>query len=162
MKKYRIFGKIPVFDVVIVALVLIAGIIFYNVFMSSKSGEVLVKTETKTVRYTVEFLNISNMIDGVPKEGDKVYETDGNYEIGKVVSAREKPFVNYSYNEETGEVSSTEYTDRRTISVVVEAKASVSERATEINSVKIGLGKTMTINMPSLCALGVIVDMEEV
>lgn len=162
MKKYRLFGKIPVFDVIIVAVILIAGIIFYNVFMTSKSGEVLVKSETKTIRYTIDFLNISNMIDGVPDVGEKVYETATNYEMGKVISAETKPFINYSFNENTGEPTSTKYDDRQTITVVVESKATVSERATEINGAKIGLGKTMTFNMPSLCAMGVIVNMEEV
>ena len=39
----------------------------------------------------------------------KVFETSSNYEIGKVVSAQSKPFVNYSFSEITGEAVQTEY-----------------------------------------------------
>lgn len=162
MKKYRLFGKIPVFDVILIAVLAIAAVLLYNVFMSSKSGEVIVNSETKTVRYTVEFKNISNTISSLPQPGEKIFETEGNYEVGRVISAEEKPFINYSYNDETGEPVSTKYEDRRTISVVVEAKATVSDRATEINNVTIGLGRSKTFNMPSLCATGVIVNIEEV
>ncbi len=162
MKKYRLFGKIPVFDIIIIAIVLIAAIVFYNVFMTSKSGEIIVNSQTKTIRYTVDFLNISNTVDGIPDVGEKVYETSTNYFVGTVVSAQAKPFVNYSYNEVTGEPTSTTYNDRQTISIVIEASAVVSERSTEVNGVKLGIGKTTTFNMPSLCAMGVVVNMEEV
>ncbi len=162
MKKYRLFGKIPVFDIIIIAVIIVVAIVFYNVFMTSKSGEVIINSQTKTIRYTVEFLNISNTIDGIPDVGEKVYETSSNYAMGTVVSADAKPFVNYSYNEVTGEPTSTTYEDRQTISIVIEASAVVSERCTEVNGVKIGIGKTTTFNMPSLCALGVIINIEEV
>ena len=162
MKKYRLFGKIPVFDVVVIAVVLVAAIVFYKVFTTSKSGNRLTNVETKTVRYTVDFLNLSNAVDGVADPGEKVYDLNTNYEIGKVVSAKSRPFVANSFDSFTGEPVSTEYSDRQSITIVVEATAKVSEVATEINSVKIGIGKTMTFNMPSLCATGVIIDIEEV
>ena len=162
MRKYRLFGKIPVFDVIVIAVIIVLGIVFYNVFMTSNSGDVIVNSQTKTIRYTIEFMNISDMIDGIPDVGEKVYETSSNYEIGKVISAQSRPFINYSFSEITGEAVQTEYKDRSTVSVVVEAKAVVCERATEVNGVPLGLGKVMTCNMPSLCAQGVIVNMEEV
>ena len=162
MKKYRLFGKIPVFDIIIIAVVLIVGIVFYKVFMTSKSGATILNSETKTIRYTMEFKDISELIDGVPEQGEKVYDTSTNYELGNVVSADKKPFIKYGYNDITGEPTSTVYEDRQIITVVVEAKAVVSEKSTEINSVKIGLGKSITVNMPSLCAMGVIINIEEV
>ena len=88
MRKYRLFGKIPVFDVIVIAVIIVLGIVFYNVFMTSNSGDVIVNSQTKTIRYTIEFMNISDMIDGIPDVGEKVFETSSNYEIGKVISAQ--------------------------------------------------------------------------
>ena len=162
MRKYRLFGKIPVFDLVIVLLLVVIAVVFYFVFTSSQSGSSILNSQTKTVRYTVDFLNLSSDVKGVPDPGEKVYDTDTNTEIGKVVAASSRPFVNQSYNTANGEIVATEYSDRQVISVVIETKAIVSEKATEVNSVFIGLGKTKTFTMPSLCATGVIIDMEEV
>ena len=39
--------------------------------MTSNSGNVIVNSQTKTIRYTIEFMNISDMIDGIPDVGEK-------------------------------------------------------------------------------------------
>ena len=162
MRKYKLFGKIPYFDIIVILLVVAIAFVCLNVYKTSRSGNELSSTETKTIRYTIDFYNLSELIDGVPEIGEKIYDHTTNSEMGRVVAAEVTPFVAYSYNEITGEPTSTVYDDRVTISLTVEAKATVSDRATEINSIKIGIGKNMTFNMPSLCASGVIKNIEEV
>lgn len=160
MKKYRLFGKIPVFDIVVVAVLILAVVVCINVFGSSKSGSTIASTEYKTIRYTIEFYNLSNMIDGVPDEGEIVRDNVNNYDVGKVVFAEATPAVVYGINELTGETVETVYNDRQTIKVVVEAKATIAETGTQVNNVKLGIGRFMTFNMPSLCATGTIKNIE--
>lgn len=167
MRKYRLFGKIPVFDLIIIAALILLALVGYKVFTSSKSGNAVLNSQTKTVRYTVDFLNLSNDVQGrgeggVPEVGEKVYDTDTNTEIGRIVASSSRPFTNYGFDTADGKTVATEYTNRQTVTIVIEAKAVVSDKATEIGNVFIGLGKTKTLTMPSLCATGVIVDMEEV
>lgn len=162
MKKYRLFGKIPVFDVIIVAALVLVVIVCVSVFGSSKSGSTITSTEYKTIRYTVEFYNLSNMIDGTPAEGENVRDNVNNYDVGKVVFAESTPAVAYGMNEVTGETVETVYNDRQTIKVVVEAQATISETGTQVNNVKLGIGRLMTFNMPSLCATGTIKNIEVV
>lgn len=162
MRKYRLFGIIPIFDLIIVAVLIIALIVGYNVFNTSKSGDMISSTETKTIRYTVEFYNISSLVDGVPEVGEVVHNNATNFEMGKVIYAETTPTVVYGMNDITGETVETVCQDRQTIKIIVEAQATVSEIATEVNTVKIGIGRTITFNMPSLCASGVIKNIETV
>ncbi len=162
MKKYKLFGKIPVFDIVLVAIIVIAAVLIFSVFMSSRSGNVVLDSQTKTVRYKVVFSGISNAVDGMSKEGERVFDFNTNYEIGKVVGSESKPAVTYGNSLETGKVVRTVDETRKDVTVYIEAQATVSERATEINGVKIGIGRSFTLQMPSLCALGTVTNIEEV
>lgn len=162
MRKYKLFGKIPIFDLVIIIVLIAVAFLGYKILNTSKSGESITGTEIKKVSYKIEFQNLSEQVDGVPDIGEKIFDFNTNTELGTVVSAESKPYVMYDYNSVTGEAVKTEYKDRVTICVVVESNASVSAKATEINGTKIGIGKNMTFNMPSLCASGIITNIVEV
>lgn len=162
MKKYKLFGKIPVFDLIIILVLIAVGFAAVRIVLTSKSGNAYLNSESKTVRYTIDFYNLSMLVKGVPEPGEHVYDSLTNNEIGKVVSVTTRPFVSYSFNMETGETVATEYTDRQFVTIVVEAVATISDRETQINNIRIGMGKVITVNMPSLCASGVIIEIEEV
>ncbi len=160
MKKYRLFGKIPVFDLVVILVVVLSAVVCYKVFFSGNSKDVVTVTEMKTIKYTVEFSNLSNLIDGIPELGEVVYDKNTNFEVGKVVYSETEPAVVYAMNELTGESVKTVYDDRQTIRIVVEAIANVSDISTTVNDVRLGIGRTLTLNMPSLCASGVVKNIE--
>ncbi len=162
MRKYKLFGKLPVFDLIVIVVLLVAFILCFKVFNTSNTASVLTETQTKTIRYTVDFTNLSELIKNLPEQGEKVYDNTTNSELGKVVSSESLPFVLNSYNDITGEPVSTVCKDRHTIRVVAETTANVSDRGIEINGVKIGIGRNLTLNMPSLCATGIIKNIEEV
>lgn len=162
MKKYRLFGKIPVFDIVLIAVLLAIAFVCFNIFSSSNSGSVITSSETKTIEYKVEFTNLSDRISNNPAIGEKVYDNSTNSNVGAVVAVDESNYIMIGYNNETGETVSTEMTDRKNIILVVKTQAVISDMGIDVNGVKLGIGRVLTFNMPSLCASGVITEIKEV
>ena len=53
-------------------------------------------------------------------------------------------------------------TDRKDVRIVISTQAVISDMGIDVNGVKLGIGRNMTFNMPSLCASGVITEIKEV
>lgn len=160
MKKYRLFGKIPVFDLVVVIILIVTAILGYKIINSSKSGNAYLGTEIKDVVVTVRFSNSPTLVKAQPVVGEKVIDNTTNTHLGEVLSYEEKPYVLYDAHSENGQVVSTVCEDRKNIFVKFNAKANMSDSGSDINGIRIGIGKTLTFSMPSLCALGVITNIE--
>ena len=87
MRNYKLFGKIPLFDIA-VALVLVAVVfVGITVLGTSKSGVTYTTTVSKEVVLTVRFSNISAQVVTMPKAGESVVDDGTNTNIGTVISA---------------------------------------------------------------------------
>ncbi len=162
MRNYKLFGKIPIFDIIIVLVLVVAAVVGVSVLNTSKSGVAYTTTVSKDIILTVRFGNISEQVVTMPKAGELVVDDGTNTNIGTVVSVAKEPYVMHDFNSVTGEPVSTIYNDRYNLFVTIKANAKVSEAATEINGVKVGLGKSMVFSMPSICTGGIITNIEEV
>lgn len=160
MKKYRLFGKIPVFDLFIIIVLLIVAVLGYKIINSSKSGNAYLGTETKDVVLTVRFSNSPLVVNAEPEVGEKVIDNTTNTHLGEVVSYEVEPYTLYDASFEDGKTVATVCEDRKNIYVKFSAKANMSDVGSDINGVKIGIGKTLTFSMPSICASGVITNIE--
>lgn len=162
MRKYRLFGKIPVFDLVIVLIALVIAAVGIKILTSSNAAESAIDTKTQKIQYTVSVKGLSNDIEDLPMPAHTIKDGNTNSEIGKVVSAIKTENKSYDFNPVTGEKIVSVIEDRYDLIITVEANANQSERCTEINNVRIGVGKTMTFSMPSLYATGVVTSITEV
>lgn len=160
MKKYKLFGKIPIFDIIIVLVIVVALLVVGKVFMSSKTGQSVSSTKVNTIRYTVEFQNISAMVDGVADVGEKVRDVETSTEMGKVVSAQSKPYSVTMPDMVTGEAVTTVQSDRQNIEVVIEASATVSDSGISVNGIRFGVGRTVGISMTSLSGSAIVRNIE--
>ena len=161
MKKYRLFGKIPVFDIVILVVVIAVAVVGIKIISTSKSGQSYVSSEKKDIVLTVSFNNMSSQIICEPEIGEKVIDNTTNNSIGTVISVKTEPAVVYDYSDITGEAVATTHDDRKTMILEISASATVSDVCTEINGVKVGIGKNITFSMPSVCSNGVITNIVE-
>ena len=160
MRNYKLFGKIPVFDIVVVLVIAVAAFFAFKIFMSSKTGQTVTETQYKTIRYTVEFQNVSAMVDGVPEAGERVRDVKTNSDVGVVVSSAVKPYKTTTHNLLTGEPVTTVYEDRQNVEVVIEATASVSDMGISVNGVRFGMGRTFSVSMPSITGSTVVRNIE--
>ena len=161
MRKYKLFGKIPIFDLVIILVVLVVAVVGIKIINTSKSGQSYIATETKDIVFTVVFNNISSQIICEPEIGEKVIDNLTNNNLGSVISVKTEPYVAYDYSNITGEVVTSTLEGRKNMTIEIAATATVSDVCTEINGVKIGIGKNMTFSMPSVCANGYITNIVE-
>ena len=162
MRKYKLFNIIPVFDIVIVLLIVCVALVGLKVFKGSNTAETIKESEQKTIRYTLEFENISSEVNSNVEVGQKVRDLITNVEMGTVVSFESYPYVQLDMDMHTGELAQTVYQDRKSVKVVVEAVAEVSKRATTINNVNIGLGRVYKFTLPKLSGDAIIRNIEEV
>ncbi len=160
MKKYKLFGKFPIFDIVIVLVLILAVFFVGKVFMSSKTGQVVTNSKTNTIRYTVEFQNISSMVDGVPEANEKVRDVETSTEIGRVVSAESKPYSTTTCDMITGEAVTSVQSDRQNIEVVIEVTADVSDTGISVNGYRFGVGRTIGISMTSISGGAIVRNIE--
>ena len=161
MRKYKLFGKIPIFDLIIVLLVVVVAIFGIKLVKSSKSGVSYTTAETKEVFITIKFSNVSEQIEFVPKTGDKMIEATTNNALGVVESFEKENHTVYDYNDK-GELITTTYDDRFNYIVKIKSTATMSEIETLINGTRIGLGKNITCSMPAFSGSGTIIDIKEV
>jgi len=160
MKKYKLFGKIPIFDIVIVLMLVVAALVVGKVFMSSKTGQTVSTSNVNTIRYTVEFQNVSAMVDGVPDADEKVRDIETSTEIGKVISSQVRPYSITTCNMVTGEPATTVQKDRQNIEVVIEATATVSDMGISVNGIRFGVGRTLGLSMTSLSGSAIVRNIE--
>ena len=158
MRKYRLFGKIPVFDVILVLLIVALVVIALMFF----KGNEMMPTESKTIHYVLELKNINNTIESMPQKGETVTDGKTNIAIGTVVSSEYLDFSSNWYNSETGELYTTEFSDRHTVRVVVEAKANISDQGIFVNNVRISIASQMSARMPSLSSSAIVMSIDQV
>lgn len=161
MKKYRLFGKIPIFDIIVIAVIIAVAVVGTKIINTSKSGQSYISSEKKNIVLTFSFNNMSSQIICEPEIGEKVIDNTTNNVIGTVISAKTEPALVYDYSSITGEAVATTHDDRKTMILEVSAVATVSDVCTEINGVMVGIGKGITLSMPSVCSTGVITNIVE-
>ena len=162
MRKYKLFNKIPVFDVALVLVILCAAIFVLKTFTGDNGAKTVVENDLKTIRYTIEFQNVSAEVVATPIEGQRVRDVLTNADMGTVVSYESYPFSQIEMNTLTGEAVENVYKDRQCVKVVVEAVASVSNKSTTINNVSIGLGRNYKFSLPTITGYAIVRNIEEV
>ncbi len=160
MKNYKLFGKIPIFDIIIVIVLFAVIIVGASIFLSSKSGQNATSVEKKTIRYTVEFQNISKMIESNVTAGDKVRYRPTDTEVGKVVSAQSKPYYVLGMDTVTGEAVKSILDDRQCVEVVIEATAKIEDSGISVEDMRFGLGRTIDLVTPGITGTCIVRDIE--
>lgn len=128
-KKYRIFGKIPVVDILI--LLILAVVVAACAFFLTR-GEVKEQTGADAQAKTYPFeavLCVSNMTQqnyDLVEVGDKLYLEDGTF-VATVTAKESKPHYKYAFDDKTGAPVQSEMKGK--VDLFISVKGEAKERS---------------------------------
>jgi hypothetical protein len=151
--------KLNVFDVIIIAAVIIAaGVVLYLWRFSGNSSNA---AATIPVRYTIE---LTGLLDGTSEkiqEGDTILDSTKKFVMGEVVSFKREPTVMPQKNYYTGNTVSAEIPGRETVLIEIVCNCSVSAaQITAESGYVIRIGAEATAGGPGYAGKGYIVAIE--
>ncbi len=147
-KKYRLFGKIPVVDLLIVGVLLaaLAGAVFVLTRdqVKSQTGETAqAQRYDFTATLMLEYTGKNNI--SLLKAGDTVYNNDGVL-FGTVQSVEGQPYIAWERNRETGEEIGAAVDGYATMKIVVTGTTeSTGSRGTFIGKKRLAIGNHFTV-----------------
>ncbi len=150
-EKYRLFGKISVFDIIIILLVL-AVIIFaaYSFFSPKTVGEIV------PVTYKVIIEKQPFGLENNISVGDKIYNKSNDYEMGEIISFTTQESETIIYNEETGTATIQKYKNSQTIELIIKGNFTNMEDRYYYNDIGFGANTAITIHNNKFIAGGTI------
>lgn len=120
--------KISTFDIVVVVIVLIAGLLGYRFI-----GQDIGKKGTDTVLYTIELTDqlegFSNMIE----VGDTLMDNVKNFPLGTIVDVEVQPSLASAVDINVGMIREAVVEGRETVLITVEASVTHDEKEIMIN-----------------------------
>jgi len=147
--------KINLFDIVIIAVVLVLAIFVYK--YAHKEAAV----DTKPIRYTFELTdNQVGFTDNI-HVGDEITDNVKNYYMGKVVAVEKAPHKELTDEVENGKILEAETPGKETAIVTVEVNAAESARDLKVNGdfiVKAGIA--IAAKGPGYAGRGYILSIE--
>lgn len=145
--------KISIFDVIIVAAVLIAA---FAVFLILKPSEVQIAApETTPVQYVVELVQVPEGMPDLIQNGDAIKDSARNYDIGKVVSYEVAPFTTRAPDEENNIVRNAELDRYCNILLTIQADMLTGDGAmTTASGYKVTVGTKVFVSGPSYAGTG--------
>ncbi len=151
--------KLNVFDVIIIAVVIIAaGVVLYLWRFSGNSSSVAV---TIPVRYTIE---LTGLLDGTSDkihEGDTILDSTKKFVMGTVVSFKREPMIMSEKDLQTGNLVSAEIPGRETVLIELVSNCSTSNaQITAESGYVIRIGTEATAAGPGYAGKGFIVAIE--
>ena len=156
-KRFRLFGKIGVFDILII-LVIIIGVIFALRFsVNTNAGAA---SSTQKISYTVL---ISKKKPGLDKDiviGQKVFDSLKGSEIGVITGYNVKPYKSTQVNGITGNLVRSEVQGMDDIEVTISADAKVSQSGVTIGDYDVNVGKEMFIKSKSFASNGFCIGLD--
>ena len=141
-KKGKLFGKINVIDLLIIAVLILAAAIFGYKYLSG--GETVVST-SKPATITFYAEEVSDFVlDGTIKEGDMIYDVQEKSNIGTVKSVAYGDSVSYLSNSE-GEWVKGSKPDYKSVTITCEAYGTEFPHGIVIADNNYYIGHSLTI-----------------
>lgn len=125
-RKGRLFGKISIADLVVIAVVF--ALLLGLVFRFNKSNVNNPFTASDNIRITFYAENITEFNASLLKKGDAVKDKDTNTVFGQVADIIVGDSVIYRFNPD-GKLVSTSQPDNKSVTIVVEGEGKYSDTA---------------------------------
>lgn len=124
-KKYRIFGKIPVVDILIL-LVLVAAVAACTLFLTKEEIKEQTGADAQAKTYPFEAVlcvsNVTQQNYDLVEVGDKLYLEDGTY-VATITAKESKPYYKVALHSETAESVQTQMPGKVILYVHVKGEA---------------------------------------
>ena len=156
-KKFRLFGKVSVMDILIVAAVV--AIAYAGVRFSAPVSVEATASDT-TIIYTVELTNKrSEFIDNV-RVGETLFDSVRGFEIGRIISVDSRPFYADAPDFENNVIRRGEVDGFSFIHIEVEAQAQISDRATSVGNFDVMVGMEVFVRTRDFASTGFVIRLE--
>lgn len=156
-KKFRLFGRIGVLDILIVLLIII-GIVFAMRFsVNTNAGAA---SSSQKITYTIL---LSKKMPGFENNiiaGQKVFDSLKGGEIGVILNYNVKPNLTTYPDLMTGKLVQAEVTGLNDIEVTISADARINTDAVMIGDYDIPVGKEMFIKTKGFASSGFCVKLD--
>ena len=123
-KNGKLFGKISIFDIIILLLVVVVGM---GTFYKFRSEQTNVEGGQKPLVYTVRIPNVRWFTLKYYEEGQRCFDTKSNEEIGQIVAIRSEPFYDI-YQDMRGNALLLQIPDKIKIEIDVETLGLETDR----------------------------------
>lgn len=158
-RKGRLFGKVSLLDLLIVAVVVAVALVGYNLLFGENTVTSLEDSQ-KTVRYTVEMREVRESILTMPEEGGPAFNSSRNYHIGDIVSWRHEPHQEAIQNYDEGTYEWVERDDQYLFYITIEAQADINDFGIRVGQQEIRIGDEIPLKGKGFASLGYIVGIE--
>lgn len=157
-KKGKLFEKISIIDVLIVAILCLGAIFLINMFKE----EAVVETAKEEVVFTFEAKDVTQSFYDAIEVGTKVYNSSRNYYVGQVVEVIKQPFYVWTEDLEKGLFYVKEDPNRMTVHMVIKSQGTSSEHNIYAGQELIKIGHIFPIKGKGFASNGVVIDIKEV
>ncbi len=153
----KLFGKINIFDIILLVIVLIAAVVAY-MFLGNKDN---VTTNSVEKKYSIKVEKLPLGTTDKIKVGDKVYDNEINTFIGEVVSVEKKDYTRVVENHQTNEfvLAKVEGFENAIVTIKVSLNDLGSDLKTN-NDYVIKVGKKVCLRGPDYAGTGYITYIE--
>jgi len=155
-KKYRLFGIVNVFDLV---LIIACAVLVYGAYLFAAPTRV-VAGGGDLIRFTVELAERPPGFYTQIVEGPLVFDSQSGTAIGNVVYAYELPFMVDAPDEYNDIIRRVPVEDSVFTYVVVEAWGNVTDFQTEVNGFRIMVNRDVYIRSRDFAGRGFITHLE--
>lgn len=150
-KAFRL--HLNLFDgMVILAALVVGGILMWSQLKPETS---VVDPDTQPIRYTIRMLKTVPGTGEMVEDGQILYDTTKNFELGSVVSSETVQAYDLTVNNETHSYVNVEVPNKEDIYIVLDSTAVITEEAVTLSSgFTIRVGETLYLRGPGYLGTG--------
>lgn len=155
----KLFGKITIFDIIIVLLFICVAIFAYRYLYSSTGSKLGNTYFTTTCSVRLDNLPIGTF-DRIAKD-DMIYDNETNLFVGKVVSAEKQEYTKVIEDYENNKFVQAVIPDRET--VILNVEVSVYDAGCDLitaNNYYVKVGKELFLRGPSYAGGGYVITID--
>ncbi len=158
-EKGRIFGKISIIDIIVLllAILVVCGIFVKH---AEDSHTKKISADTQKITYQIELKSVRDGTVNSFREGDKVFDTEKEVEIGTIKSVEAVDAVSSKTNSE-GIYVETKVPEKYDVTLTIEADGQVTDgRINLAKTCEIGVNGTKNFYTKYTASQGAIIDIQ--
>lgn len=153
--------RVNVMDVLILILIAAAvAVVLYIFVWSGKSGGV--ETDTVTLRYVVEIVDMPETFESFLHKGDRVEDAVARGYLGNVVNLRFTEMRRPEYDSVTGKEVYPAVDGKIRALITIEADVTKTDRNYSVGGQDIYVGAKLSLMMPEVSTYGYCIELTEV
>lgn len=151
------------FNILDIAVVIIILLLVFATFMKFRNynAEASENSSLEKIEYTIKIYGVREYTSNAFEIGDKIYDTQTNAEIGKIVNKEIMPTTSYE-KIENGELVKVEVPERYDLTLTLETEGTITQNGYFANrSVELKVGSDKQIETRYVKTTGKIMNIEK-